>query len=483
MKLTRKLTLLIALAVWSVISLVAIFRIVEERELFRDDVKRDHEVLGYALSAAVSEAWRESGQAIAKDVVSHSNTPASAVQVKWVDLNSPEGTSVLATADLQRLRAGNLVHTIREAAVPALVTFVSLRTPNDTQAALELSETLAGEARYRERTVSHTIVVTLAVGFVCTALAFALGTWMVGRPIRALRDKARRVGTGDLDTPVLISQRDELGELASDMNLMSEELARARRTSEQAIQDKLSALEQLRHAERLATVGRLAAGVAHELGTPLHVVLGHTKMLESGEVSTPVDIIDSLQTIRRQSERMTTIIRQLLDFSRSRKPNKTRVDLVRIAREAANMLSAMASKHGIRLEVLGNSEGLFASVDESQVLQVLTNLLKNSVDATTSQAPVTVRVSAAERDASKPDEKMLRIDVIDHGSGISAEVREHLFEPFFTTKDVGAGSGLGLAVSHGIIQEHGGEIRVESAPDGGSVFTVLLPAEGACLPA
>nr|HMR12053.1 hypothetical protein [Polyangiaceae bacterium] len=156
MKLTRKLTLLIALAVWSVISLVAIFRIVEERELFRDDVKRDHEVLGYALSAAVSEAWRESGQAIAKDVVSHSNTPASAVQVKWVDLNSPEGTSVLATADLQRLRAGNLVHTIREAAVPALVTFVSLRTPNDTQAALELSETLAGEARYRERTVSHT---------------------------------------------------------------------------------------------------------------------------------------------------------------------------------------------------------------------------------------------------------------------------------------------------------------------------------------
>ncbi|HMR79245.1 MAG TPA: ATP-binding protein, partial [Polyangiaceae bacterium] len=278
-------------------------------------------------------------------------------------------------------------------------------------------------------------------------------------------------------------QREELGELATDMNLMSEELARARRTSEQAIQDKLSALEQLRHAERLATVGRLAAGVAHELGTPLHVVLGHTKMLESGEVSTPVDIIDSLQTIRRQSERMTTIIRQLLDFSRSRKPNKTRVDLVRIAREAANMLSAMASKHGIRLEVLGNSEGLFASVDESQVLQVLTNLLKNSVDATTSQAPVTVRVSAAERDASKPDEKMLRIDVIDHGSGISAEVREHLFEPFFTTKDVGAGSGLGLAVSHGIIQEHGGEIRVESAPDGGSVFTVLLPAEGACLPA
>ncbi|MEZ4220072.1 MAG: HAMP domain-containing sensor histidine kinase [Polyangiaceae bacterium] len=471
MQLTRKLTFFIAIAVWSVLGVVACLRIAEERSLYRDDLRRDHEVLGHALAAAVSEAWRVSGRDVARDVVAHATSADSPVSVRWLDADVLRAEPGLAASVADELKAGVMVHTLFENSTePQLISLVPLRPGKDAPF-LELRESLSSENRYLGRTLSHTVVATLAVGAVCTALAFLLGTWMVGRPVRALRDKARRVGTGDLTVPVVLTQRDELGDLAREMNHMSDALARSRAEREAANAERIRALSQLRHAERLATVGRLAAGVAHELGTPLHVIEGHTKLLDRGEAESEEETRESLQTILRQTARMTHIVRQLLDFARARTPHKTPVDLRAIAEEATSMLTALAAQRDVNVQVEG--EGCVVHADESQMLQVATNLLKNAIDASSPGQRVTLEVSTAHAD----DGPRGVLRVVDQGSGIDPEAREHLFEPFFTTKDVGRGTGLGLAVSHGIVLDHGGAISVDCPPRGGSVFEVQLPQE------
>lgn len=471
MQLTRKLTFFIAIAVWSVLGVVACLRIAEERSLYRDDLRRDHEVLGHALAAAVSEAWRVSGRDVARDVVAHATSADSPVSVRWLDADVLRAEPGLAASVADELKAGVMVHTLFENSTePQLISLVPLRPGKDAPF-LELRESLSSENRYLGRTLSHTVVATLAVGAVCTALAFLLGTWMVGRPVRALRDKARRVGTGDLTVPVVLTQRDELGDLAREMNHMSDALARSRAEREAANAERIRALSQLRHAERLATVGRLAAGVAHELGTPLHVIEGHTKLLDRGEAESEEETRESLQIILRQTARVTHIVRQLLDFARARTPHKTPVDLRAIAEEATSMLTALAAQRDVNVQVEG--EGCVVHADESQMLQVATNLLKNAIDASSPGQRVTLEVSTAHAD----DGPRGVLRVVDQGSGIDPEAREHLFEPFFTTKDVGRGTGLGLAVSHGIVLDHGGAISVDCPPRGGSVFEVQLPQE------
>jgi signal transduction histidine kinase len=164
---------------------------------------------------------------------------------------------------------------------------VPLATPSRRPSALELSESLAEEHEYVRRTIADTIVLTLALVAVCGALAMMLGEWLVGRPVRAIVDKARRVGAGDFGGPLpsaTSARRDELGELASEMNAMCDRLAQARGEVESATAARIAVLEQLRHADRLTTVGKLASGVAHELGTPLNVVSGRAAMIRTGEV-------------------------------------------------------------------------------------------------------------------------------------------------------------------------------------------------------
>src|SRR5437016_2774104 len=158
---------------------------------------------------------------------------------------------------------------------------------------------------------------TIAIIAMCGLLASVLQIRLVGRPLRLLRDKARRAGGGDFSGPLVLRQRDEMGELATEINAMCDRLAEANRRVAKEAAARVAALEQLRHTERLATVGQLAAGVAHELGTPLGVVSARAELLASGDVSA-ADAGANARIILEQTDRMTAIIQQLLDFSRRR---------------------------------------------------------------------------------------------------------------------------------------------------------------------
>jgi len=309
-------------------------------------------------------------------------------------------------------------------------------------------------------------------------LATVLGVRLIGKPLRQLTEKTRRIAAGDLHGPVHLRRGDELGELADSLNAMCEQLAESREIIQQEAAARIAAMEQLRHADRLKTVGRLASGIAHELGTPLNVVSGRAELIASGKL-VGNEITGSAAAIKAEAEKMTGIIRQLLDFARANSPHKAPADLWQVVSQTVGLLRALAEKRKARLCFVPGSDPAVAEVDAAQIQQVLTNLIVNAIQAMPEGGEVNIHVrrQAARDPGSREDrqEAYFAIEVRDQGVGIAAENIQHLFEPFFTTKGVGEGTGLGLSIAYGIVQEHGGWIDVTSRPDEGSCFTVFLP--------
>ena len=254
-----------------------------------------------------------------------------------------------------------------------------------------------------------------------------------------------------------------------------EELDR-RKNAERA---QLKAVEQVRHADRLATVGKLIAGVAHELGSPLNVIGGHAQLIAGREVEGD-ELIQSALTIFGQVGRATTIVRQLLDFARRDDATAdASVDALVVAQSVVGLLRSFAHKTGVALRVIG--EPVTVQAGEECVGQVLTNLLMNAVHASSAGNEVTVTLGCVF--TTKPGVVALRAyaraDIRDTGTGMSDSIRAQIFEPFFTTKARGEGTGLGLSVVQGIVQEQDGWIAVSTIPEHGTTFSVFLPVASA----
>jgi signal transduction histidine kinase len=293
--------------------------------------------------------------------------------------------------------------------------------------------------------------------------------------MRLLSDKARRVGAGDLSGRLHFRQRDEIGRLATDIDAMCDRLEAANQRAAAATDARIAAIEQLRHADRLKTVGQIAAGLAHELGTPLNVVSERAEMVASNEG----DTLKNARIIMDESERMTRIIRQLLDFSRGPAFDPAVCKLGVIVEQTAEMLAPLAEKRGVTLDVAVDGRAQLVHADPTKIQQALTNLLINGMQSMPHGGHLRVGLTCARatpppNHGGRPDD-YLALEVEDQGEGIDAQALPHIFDPFFTTKGIGEGTGLGLAVTYGIVREHGGWIEVQSAVGRGSRFTVYLP--------
>jgi signal transduction histidine kinase len=311
-------------------------------------------------------------------------------------------------------------------------------------------------------------------------LVSVVGVRMVGRPVQELVEKTRRIAAGDLSGPVHVKSRDEFRELADSINDMCAQLGASQERLRRETAARIQAIEQLRHADRLRTVGRLAAGIAHELGTPLNVVAGRAGLIASGKLSAE-DVNKSAGTIKTEADRMTGIIRQLLDFARRSTPRRTVVDLRQVVSGTADLLAGIARKRNVQIVLAAADAPLTANVDVGQLQQVLTNLIMNAVQAMPQGGTVELALDGTRAISPyRPDDgeaDFVCISVKDSGAGIASEHLEQIFEPFFTTKDVGEGTGLGLSISYGIVQEHGGWIDVASETDQGTCFFVYVPQE------
>ena len=258
--------------------------------------------------------------------------------------------------------------------------------------------------------------------------------------------------------PFLKEERNLIDAIARQISLVVERI--------QVEQDKLKLHNQLLHADRLATIGMLAAGVAHELNEPLGNILGFAQLAKKGD-GVPVLVKQDIGKIEAASLHAREIIQKLLVFSRQTPSKKTQVDLNQIVEDGLFFLEARCAKAGVELFRKLSRDLPAITADPAQLNQVIVNLVVNALQAMQRRGKITVQTQFSGKE--------VQLIVEDTGAGMSEDVIEQIFIPFFTTKDVGHGTGLGLPVVHGIVTAHGGSINVESKLGRGSRFEIRLP--------
>lgn len=332
----------------------------------------------------------------------------------------------------------------------------------DTQ--LSLASVDHDLASQQAQLLRFTVVALVLILFASLAFVYLV----VHRRVRTLQAGTRRVAAGDLSYRLPPQSPDELGELAESFNQMTGELERARRQLIERTERSLM------NSEKMASLGKLAATVAHELNNPLFGILTYARLASrqlAGSDIPPAErekLADKLSVIERESRRSGDIVRNLMTFARQAPQKMAPCQLSAIIDRAVAVVRHRLELQGIALDVQHNADAPNIVCDEGQVQQVVLALVVNAIEAMPGGGSLTISSGMRSRvDAV--------FSVRDTGGGIPLEVMPHVFEPFFTTKSDMHGSGLGLAVAHGIVAQHGGEIEVSSEPGKGTVFTVSLP--------
>ncbi len=353
------------------------------------------------------------------------------------------------------------------------------------------------------------------VAIVLLMLILAPVLWLLAhntmsRPLTRLIEAVDDVTRGDLGRVILREHNDEIGDLADRFNAMTGSLRDARTQIMAGVDARITLEARLRHSEKLATIGQLAAGIAHEVGTPLNVIGGRARALEkkAQDAANPppsAEVAKNSGIIAAQAQRITRIIQRLLDFARRPESVRAGVNLERVAADCLDFLEHQMAQHRVDvfLTPFVRGEGHATSTpyviaDADQIQQVCLNLFVNALEAMPDGGKMYLTTTSIERrrpglDVASPGRYVV-LEVADTGGGIVAADRERIFEPFYSTKGgdaaddapsaqgerserSGGGTGLGLAVSAGIIKDHDGWIELDERPGGGARFRVFLPAQ------
>ncbi|MCI0574463.1 MAG: ATP-binding protein [Myxococcaceae bacterium] len=467
----RKLVFAFTLLVVSFgVASVAALRGLEEVHVALHEVKEQetHVRLALTLASAVRDQYAHQAHTLILGNLSHMHLYEEAQRrvLQLLDEVDAQASTPEERALVARMResCGELDTVFRERIVPAVTAGDRNALVTAHQQVLALVSSIQRNAdalahRYEESirdfdqhagVAQHSAYRwTLALLVCATLLAAAVGLYIgrsVARPVARLEAGARRIAEGDLATRIDIPSGDEFGRLAGQFNRMTEALA--------AHQEKLV------HSERLAGIGRLAAGVAHELNNPLGVILGYVRLLER---KADTALAEDLKVVEEEAVRCQEIVEGLLDLSRPLAVVGEAVDLRQLVDEVVSRLqeSAQHPLPPVTVEGQGVVEG-----HPQRLRQVVTNLVENATEAAGPGGRVTIGIGLHV-------ERGITVSVRDTGPGLPPEANERLFEPFFTTK--ASGTGLGLAVSQAIAQAHGGSIEARTLPEGGAEFSLHLP--------
>jgi two-component system NtrC family sensor kinase len=309
-----------------------------------------------------------------------------------------------------------------------------------------------------------TLFLGITFGGVVLAVAICIFlTRLLMNPFNVLMNAKKELAAGNLNYSFDLKKcPKEIAELGRALNRMAEAI------SERDEQLRRRAQEEIRRSERLAMIGRLASGVAHEINNPLGSILLFSRLLL--QKAPPEGLQrENLERIERETKRCQNIVQGLLDFAKKREPKAKLVTVNKMADETITLFENHPMLHNVEI-VRQYQQGLpEIFVDPNQIMQVFANIIMNAVDAMKGQGRMTIETAVTE------DHRYVEIRFSDTGDGIPPEVMERVFDPFFTTKGVGQGTGLGLSVSHGIVEMHGGTIKVRSILGKGTTFTISLP--------
>lgn len=447
MKLAAKIILLFLFGVFGIVALFS-WQMIQRQNAWSQQLRQTHATdLVKTLDPAIANAYREGGVVTIQKVVEVSTQKLSGPQMRWIaDIDN-------AASQTQSIVRGVSRMSIARMETSPNFTYVPLTVDGDAAGAIEVRMPPEPDNAYLRESLFASVLSLVGVASLSGLVIFMGGIQLVGKPLEKLIVQVNAIGEGNFAQPVILTSNDELGRLAGAISQMSFRLSEQRDT--------------IRHTDRLGTIGTLAAGVAHELGTPLNVVSGRAGLIATGKLSAE-EVAASAHTIKSETERMTIIIRQLLDFARQTTAVFRPIEMGEIVMSTCDMMKPMATHADVKLITHIPDDPLFISGDAAQLKQVITNLIRNAI-----QAMPDGGVSMA--DLFTDDLQNVCLQVTDTGVGMKSEDVNRVFEPFFTTKDVGQGTGLGLSIAYGIVAEHGGEIKVNSQVGVGTTFRIVFP--------
>jgi two-component system, NtrC family, sensor kinase len=450
-------------------ALAGYISVMQQKASVRRDLTRDHETVGEMINLA---ARRMDARSL-KSFVEKLDESRNRLSLTWMDADQSPGP----------LREGRMHVNIRPTAdfAQEITTWHHIQFGNRDIGILRIREISYQSAKLRSGTIFRGTLQAIftVMGIVA---AFLLGWSYVKKPDRKMAAKARRVLAGDFSGRIEASEPGTLSDMAQAMDIMSEKIESVEAEFRAEVASRLVILEQLRHADRLKTVGQLTSGVLHELGTPLTIISGRAKMIEEGDVQGE-EASENARIVVEQTARISEMIRNILDFARKGKHTHQVADLNVVIAKAVLLLRPVALKQGVTLEFHKAPGPMMVQAEVSQLQQVLANLILNAIQASRSASVVTVALSrkSARKPGSpeSPATDCIVLTVADAGEGIASEHLDAIFDSFYTTKKKGTGTGLGLAIAKQIAIEHAGWITVNSAPGKGSTFRVFLPERSA----
>ncbi len=300
-------------------------------------------------------------------------------------------------------------------------------------------------------------------------------------PLQKIVDATQKIARGDLSHKLDVKSQDEIGSLAKSFNQMTSELQIANeklldwgKTLEKKVEDRTHEIKEMQahliQSEKLASLGQLAAGVAHEINNPLGGILMYSHLiLEDAEKNSQTS--ENLKKVIRETTRCKNIVRGLLDFARPKNPEMSNIDINELLDNSLSLMESQALFQNIRVEKKYFPDLKRITADGAQLQQLFTNIILNAAEAMDGNGTLILETTNIKA------EDQIEISIRDTGQGIREEDMKNLFEPFFSTKEVGKGTGLGLSISYGIVQRHKGKIDVQSEVGKGSAFIIKLPVK------
>jgi signal transduction histidine kinase len=486
MSLSARLILLLTIAVGVVMALGGYF-ILRQREQILARALRN-ELLAHAvtLQLTLEDGYRAGRIGDAQRLIDRLSDNPRVFSVILFDekgrvamfSNPLEAGKIVESPDAQRVIAtGEPVEIVRRRGGSEVYSFIMpIRISAARRGAFEISQPTEFIKADYARARRDIALITLALFAAIIAVVLLVMRYNLLRPIKELLGGAKAVGQGDLAFRVVApSGGNEIAQLASEFNRMAESLAEQRRAAERQAEERLALERELRHSERLASVGRLAAGVAHEMGAPLNVIKGRVEMLRERPDAPVENRARNLNIIGAQADSITEIVRQLLTLARPFNLRREAVEPARLIATVVELIEADAAKTGVRIEISRNNHHYhnFVDGDWNLLQQVLMNICINALHSMAQGGSLVIEIAMEEQ--YRGGRTFVGLRVSDTGSGIAPENIAHIFDPFFTTKEVGQGTGLGLSVARRIVEEHDGWIEVANREEGGVAFTIWLP--------